>query len=98
MIIPTLQEAKDHLRIDHDLMDADIQIKLEAAAARIAYHLQGFNYDKAKPGDEALITAAVLNLVGYLDRIRAGEEPADGNYLPPSVSLLLTPLRAPSVI
>lgn len=90
-----LNEAKEHLRIDHDFMDADIILKVQAAHARVLHHLNGVEVDKLGETESALIKAAVLNVLGYLDRVRAEEiaETQDRFWLPPSAHSLLIPLR-----
>lgn len=93
MLTITLQEVKDHLRIDHDIFDQDLQLKINAALYRVQAHCQGTDFSKLTTEQEYLIKAAVFNLVGYLDRIRAAEEVTDRGYLPPSVHLLLAPFR-----
>lgn len=40
----TLDEAKAHLRVDHDEDDADIEIKIEAASAAILNHIGDSQY------------------------------------------------------
>jgi len=40
----TLDEAKAHLRVDHDEDDADIEIKIEAASAAILNHIGDAQY------------------------------------------------------
>lgn len=99
-MIVTLEQAKAHLRIDHDSLDADIKLKLAGAEARILHHLDGLDLNKLKPDEIAIIRAAVLNLVGWLDRIRANEE-ATGDerfWLPATVHQLLMPLRQPAAV
>lgn len=93
MIKVTLEEAKDHLRIDHDLFDAELSLKIMAATARVEAHCQGTDFNTLTPSQESLIKAAILNLVGVMDRIRAEEERGDKDYLPPSVHMLLMPFR-----
>lgn len=97
MITIDLQEVKDHLRIDHDIFDADLSLKMVAAQARIVSHCQGTDFSKLSPEEETLVKAAILNLIGYMDRVRNGEESFDRNYLPPFVHQLLMPLRSPGI-
>lgn len=97
MIKISLEEAKDHLRIDHDLFDAELSLKITAATARVKAHCQGTDLDKLSSEQETLIKAAILNLIGFMDRIRAEEERGDKDYLPPSVHMLLMPFRIPGV-
>lgn len=94
----TLEEAKEHLRIDHNGMDTDVMLKMKAAEARILLHLQGIDPSTLDDGQIALVKAAILNLLGYLDRVRAEEEIADRFWLPSSVHLLLIPLRNLSMV
>lgn len=93
MIKVSLQEAKEHLRIDHDLMDAELTLKITAATSRVIHHCQGTDFTQLSSEDETLIKAAILNLIGFMDRIRAEEETSDKSYLPPSVQMLLMPFR-----
>lgn len=94
MIKLDLQEVKDHLRIDHDIFDQDLKLKMHAAQARVIAHCQGTDFTQLTPEQETLIKAAIFNLIGYMDRVRAAEEGGDRGYLPPSVHLLLMPFRA----
>lgn len=97
MIALTLKEVKEHLRIDHDIFDGDLSLKMMAAEARILTHCQGTDFGKLNDTEIQLVKAAMLNLIGYMDRIRAGEESGDMNYLPPSVHQLLTPFRTQGI-
>lgn len=94
----TLEEVKHHLRIDHDEFDQDLSLKLIAAEARVKAHCQGTDFNKLSKSEEQLVKAAMLNLIGYLDRIRTGEESYDKDYLPPSVHFLLMPFRVQGIV
>ncbi|VGQ11734.1 hypothetical protein SB5439_04989 [Klebsiella variicola] len=98
MITVSLDEVKNHLRIDHDIFDNDLTLKLQAAEARVLAHCQGTDFNKLNDQEILLIKAAMLNLIGFMDRVRAGEERDDKNYLPPSVHQLLMPFRTPGII
>ena len=91
----TLQEAKDHLRIDFDSMDQDVALKLAAAESRVLFHLNGASVRTLRDEELALVRAAILNVLGYLDRVRAEEitETQDRFWIPPSAHSLLIPLR-----
>lgn len=95
----TLAEAKAHLRIDQDIMDDDIKLKLLAAEGRVRRHCEGTDIDGLDEMDQMIVKAAILMLVGYLDRIRANEDvaPDDRFWLPAGVSQLLVPFRQPGV-
>lgn len=41
MMLITLQEAKDHLRADHDYDDADITLKIKSASSAVLQYLKG---------------------------------------------------------
>lgn len=95
----TLEEAKAHLRIDQDIMDADITLKLQAAEGLVRRHCEGTDFSDLADFDLSLIKAAILMLLGHLDRIRADEEvqPNDRFWMPPAVHQLLMPFRQPGV-
>lgn len=95
----TMAEAKEHLRIDQDIMDDDISLKLMAAEARVRKHCQGTDIDTLDEMDLQLIKAAILILLGTLDMQRASEntQPGDRFWLPAQVHQLLMPFRQPGV-
>lgn len=89
----TVAEAKQHLRVMHDLEDSLIQIYLDAAQAHIADYL-GDDLPDHMP---APIHAAVLLLTGDLYLFR---ERQAGQYLFESTAftLLLAPYRTMDVL
>lgn len=95
----TLAQAKEHLRIDQDIMDADITLKLIAAEARVRRHIVGTEISALEEMDLELIKAAILVLLGTLDMQRASENTSgsDRDWLPAQVHQLLKPFRTPGV-
>ena len=106
----TLQQVKDHLRVDTDAEDSDISGKLLAAQAAVLNYLKVDSLDAlavgspaAIPGNvDAVVTASTLLLVGYLYRLRDDNDNSNfrasfefGN-LPVPVTALLYPLRDPA--
>lgn len=87
----TLAEAKDHLRIDDDDQDADINSKRLAASAIVIDYikrpLHGWTEETAPP----LIKSAVLIMLGELF---ANREAAD---LPPGAKAILYRQRDPAL-
>lgn len=101
-MLVTLAEAKDHLRYDHDAFDTDLTAKLLAAEVRVRKHCDTLDFsdlDALDPLDKMLVKAAILMMVGYLDRIRNGEEvqSQDRFWLPAAVHQLLVPYHTPAV-
>lgn len=95
----TLAQAKEHLRIDQDLMDNDITLKLVAAEARVRRHIVGTDFATLEEMDLELIKAAILVMVGTLDMERASETTSgsDRDWLPAQVHQLLKPFRTPGI-
>lgn len=109
--IVTLDQAKDHLRIDTDAGDNDLSLKISAASAAVyAYLKNGTDLftdsagalivDSAGVPDVPFqVKAACLLMLGYLYKDR--DEDADGayeqGYLPKPVTALLYPLRDPAL-
>lgn len=98
--LATLDEVKQHLRIDGPDADSDLTLKLEAASERVALHLNGVSpYLPMGEGAAAqvrpVVRAAVLLLVGYLYRYPSGDEKKafDDGRLPAPITALLSPLR-----
>ncbi len=96
----TLDEVKQHLRIDESDADGDLTLKLEAASERIALHLNGVSpflpvVEGAAAQVRPIVRAAVLLLVGYLYRYPSGDEKKafDDGRLPAPITALLAPLR-----
>ncbi len=104
----TLQEAKDHLRIDEDDGDADLTLKIQAGSSALLSYIQGSRdliVDEAgvlleNTPELSRMKAALLVLLGYLDRNRGGEEEEklSQGHLPFAVTMLIYDLRQPSVI
>jgi len=102
MDIVTLAQVKSHLRVDNDLEDDDLALKLLAAQSAVLTYLKSSSVDTLMDGSPSefqfAISAATLLMVGYLYRNRDGDEDQafDGNYLPGPVKSLLLPYRTPS--
>jgi len=98
--LATLDEVKQHLRIDGPDADGDLTIKLAAASERVALHLNGVSpylppVEGAAAQARPIVRAAVLLLVGYLYRYPSGDEKKafDDGRLPAPITALLAPLR-----
>lgn len=113
MMLVTLQQARDQLRIDDiSADDADLTLKIEAASRAVVRYLKSaadsFLDTAGDPfldsaGDVLYVPAdvklAVLVLTGYLYKNRDSdeEEAFDRGYLPKPVTGLLYDLRLPSL-
>ncbi len=103
----TLEQAKDHLRIDDDAGDADLTLKIQAGSAAILAYVQG-SRDLIVDSASALIEGeplrrtqtALLMLLGWMDRNRGGEEEEklQQGELPFSVTMLIYDLRRPTIM
>lgn len=103
----TLQQAKDHLRVDTDADDSDISLKLLSAQAAVLNYLKVDSLDALAIGDPAVIpgnvdgavTASTLLLLGYFYRNRDTDidKEWEQGYLPRPVTALLYPLRDPAL-
>lgn len=89
----TLEEAKAHLRVTHDLENILIQGYLDAALAHVANYL-GDDLPSPMP---APVEAAVLLLVAdlYINRERQTDKPLSENS---AYALLLNPYRNMQVL
>lgn len=103
-MIITLQEAKEHLRIDHDAEDADLTLKIEAASRMILEYVKRSESDYDEDSDGILevpytMKMACLIMVGILYRDRDGTESDkwQQGFLPFSVTALIYNLRDPSL-
>lgn len=103
----TLSEAKEHLRIDTDDGDSDLQLKIYSASSAVLDYIQG-SRDRVIGTDGKVIESApelqrvkqaTLILVGILDRVRGGEEESQYKQgeLPYSVTCLIYSLRSPTI-
>lgn len=103
----TLEQAKDHLRIDDDAGDADLTLKIQAGSAAILAYVQG-SRDLIVDSASTLIEGeplrrtqtALLMLLGWMDRNRGGEEEEklQQGELPFSVTMLIYDLRQPTIM
>ena len=102
----TLDQAKAHLRVDTDVEDSDITLKLLSAQSAVLAYLKVASLDALQvgspaeypPGAEGSIIAATLLLVGYFYRQR-DEDTAhewEQGYLPRPVTALLYGFRDPA--
>lgn len=103
-MLVTLQEAKDHLRIDFDAEDNDLTLKIHAASGAVARYLKipsSFFADTATLQTDTPfeIKAAVLILLGifYRDRDGAEMEKWAQGTLPHVVTALLYTYRDPAL-
>ena len=105
-MLVTLDQAKLHLRVDHDSDDDDITLKVHAASASVLSYLKDNALNYVDSSGVALgeipyeLQAATLLLLGALYGNRGedgGTSSGFSNYLPPAVVSLLYPLRVPTV-
>lgn len=86
MMLVTLQEASDHLRLDSDADEADVLLKIRAASAAVRRYLKDaspFELDSNgdpvtdSNGDTVVlfeVRAAVLMMLGELYKNREGDQ------------------------
>ena len=103
MMLITLQEAKDHLRIDIDDEDVHLELLVNAASDAVLNYLKidgSEYYDSSDMLDAPYaVQAATLLMTGYLYRLRDNNEGGEyqQGYLPMPVTALLYPLRDPAI-
>jgi hypothetical protein len=112
MMLVTLEQAKQHLRVDFDDEDGDITLKIHAASGAVMNYLKsGADAFLDSAGDLVTdsngdpvgvpfeVQAATLLMTGYLYKDR--DQNSDGafsmGYLPAPVTALLYPLRDPAI-
>lgn len=103
----TLEQAKEHLRIDEGYGDDDLSLKIQGGSAALLSYIQG-SRGKVVSEDGNLIEGetlsrlqtAILVLLGYLDRNRGGEEEEKlkKGELPYAVTMLIYDLRRPTIV
>jgi hypothetical protein len=108
-LLVTVCQAKEHLRVDFDTEDDDIELKIHAASAAILDYLDDARYDFTDTSGELTadvpytVQAATLLMVGdlYKNREPTATDAVDSKfgygYLPRAVLALLYPLRTPPV-
>lgn len=85
-----LEQAKTHLRVDHNAEDADIAIKLKIARAIVDDFIGASS--PVTPQSEDIIDAATFLVLGELYVNRE----SGANPLSPSVKAMLERLRIPA--
>lgn len=112
VMLVSLQQAKDHLRLDSNDGDNDLTLKIHAASGAVLNYIRNgadvFTDSSGEPildsngtpiGIPFEIMAATLLMVGYLWKDRDGDP--DGaytlGYLPMPVMSLLYSYRVPSL-
>lgn len=88
----TLEEVKEHLRVEHDVEDALIQTYLDAAEAHVAVYLGDDLPDPMPKPIEAAVLLLVADL--YVNRERQSEVAL---YKNTAFTLLLNPYLSMSV-
>lgn len=111
-LLVSLQQAKDHLRIDTDDGDNDLTLKIHAASAAVLNYIRNGADEFTDSSGEAIVNsndepqgipyevqAATLLMLGYLNKDRDGDpdKAYEHGYLPKPVMSLLYPHRTPSL-
>lgn len=113
VMLVTLDEAKAHLRVTHDLEDEDITLRIEAASESVISYIKDASLDFVDSSgviilDESGVSTvpkrvkmATLLLLGAFYRHRGEDGGQAANFqmgfLPPAVTALLYPLRTPTL-
>ena len=112
VMLVSLDQLKDHLRIDHDEEDLDLELKIHAASGIVVNYLKSAadSYfdssgnvqtdSNSEPNVPFEVKASVLLMAGILFRERDGDSVVkwQQGYLPMSVTALLYPLRDPALV
>lgn len=70
MMLVTLQEAKDHLRIDIDAGDADLTLKIHVASGAVLNYLKGANILEPQRNEAGVIELSEAGTVVYTTDLR----------------------------
>lgn len=110
VMLVTLQQAMDHLRVDNDAEENDLLLKIAAASGAVLNYINpGADVFLDSLGEPAVdsngvaigipyeIQAATLLLLGYFYKDRDGDpdKAYEMGFLPRSVTALLYPHRTP---
>lgn len=112
VMLVSLTQAREHLRVDSTDEDNDLTLKIHAASGAVLNYIRnGADVFTDSAGDPILdsndspigipfeIQAATLLMLGYLYRDRDGDpdKAYEMGYLPRPVTALLYPYRVPSL-
>lgn len=112
MMLVTLEQAKEHLRVDYDFEDELITAYVQAASGAVLNYLKSDGSDYFDSSGDVIIDddtgetivpyvveAATLIMTHYLYRLRGDNEDNayERGYLPMPVTALLYPLRDPAL-
>jgi hypothetical protein len=112
VMLVSLQQAKDHLRVDGSADDNDLTLKIHAASGAVLNYIRNGADAFTDSAGEAIVDsndnpigipyevqAATLLMLGYLYRMRDNNEGGEFEmgYLPKPVTALLYPYRVPSL-
>lgn len=110
VMLVSLQQAKDHLRIDTSDGDNDLTLKIHAASGAVLNYIRSGADEFTDSAGDAIVDsngnplgipyevmAATLLMIGYLykDRDADPDKAYQMGYLPPAVTALLYPHRDP---
>lgn len=112
VMLVSLQQGKDHLRIDNSDEDNDLTLKIHGASGAVLNYIRnGADVFTDSAGEPILdsngapvgipyeIQAATLLMLGHLYKDRDGDPDKawEMGYLPKAVTALLYPFRVPSL-
>lgn len=104
VMLVTLQQASDHLRRDTTDDNTDLTLKIEAASDAVLNYLKSDGEDYLDSSGDVVaenvpnaVRMATLLLVGVFYSNRDNSTEFERGYLPPVVTALLYPLRAPAI-
>lgn len=69
-MLVTLDEAKDHLRVDHDADDADLTLKIHAASGAVLGYLKGANILEPERNDSGEVERDEAGEIVYSEDLR----------------------------
>lgn len=111
MMLVRLDQAKDHLRVDHNFEDYLITTYIHAASGAVLNYLKSDGSEYLDSSGDVIfdssgksivpseIVAATLIMTDYLYRLRGDNQDGayERGYLPMPITALLYPLRDPAI-